>query len=65
MSQIVPFLEGGIAAPETHQGDQINPLVFGHGADEAGDLAHNGIIRIVLKHIDHLVIGAVGPGVRI
>ena len=54
-----------VAAAEPHQGDQIDLLVFGHGVDEAGDLAHHGIVAIVLEHIDHIVIGAIRPGIRI
>jgi hypothetical protein len=64
-AEIVPFLDATVAAPEPHQRHQIDLLIFGHGVDEAFDLAHHGILAIILQHIDHVVIGAVRPGVRI
>ena len=63
--QIVPFFDGAVAAPETHQRDQIDLLLFGQRVDEAGDLARHRIAAIVLQHIDHVVVGGVRPGIRI
>jgi hypothetical protein len=63
--EIVPLFDRAVAAPETHQRDQIDLLLFGQGIDEAGDLARHGIAAIVLKHIDHVVVGSVRPGIWI
>src|ERR1019366_10540842 len=50
--QVLPLFDRAVATPETHQRDQIDLFVFGHGIDEAGDLAHNGIVAIILEHIE-------------
>ena len=64
-AQIVPFLDRAVAAAEPHQRDQIDLFLFGQGIDELGDFSHDRIVAVILQHIDHIVVGPIGPGIQV
>jgi hypothetical protein len=64
-AQIVPFLDSAVTAAEPHQRDQIDLFVFGQGINEFGDFPHDGIVAVIFQHIDHIVVGPIGPAVQV
>src|SRR5215208_4009298 len=57
VAQIFPLVNRGIAAAQPHQCNEIDALILGERADEAGDLADDRILPVILQHIDHIIIG--------
>jgi redox-regulated HSP33 family molecular chaperone len=59
VAQILPLVDRGVAAAQPHQCNEVNALILGERADEAGDLVEDRILPVILQHIDHVIIGCV------
>ena len=58
-----PVGDGVIVAPEPGDGDQFDLLVLRHRVDERVQFLCDGVVAIVLQHLDVLVVGRIGGGV--
>src|SRR6266446_3469189 len=57
VAQFPPALRPGIASPQPRQGNEVNLLIFAHGADEALQLLiHRVITTAVLQHFAHPIV---------
>ena len=63
--KIVPLIHGSIAPAEPCQGNEIDLLILIERADERRQLFIDRIVGLVLEHVDHPVVGRIGPGFRI
>src|SRR5258707_7962570 len=56
-AQFPPALRPGVASPQPRQGNEVNLLIFAHGADEALQLLkHRVLVRAVLQDFDHPIV---------
>lgn len=58
--QIIPVVQANIAPAEPGQGDEIDLFAFAHGLDNRHEFLVDRIIRPILLHLDHAVVGAIG-----
>src|SRR6202047_2529473 len=58
--QIIPVFQATVAPAEPGQGDEIDLFVFAHGFDKRHEFLVDRIIRPILQHLDHAVVGRIG-----